>query len=197
MDETNHPDEVERLRIALWDAGGQPDADVVRHLESCAECGGDVAYHRRVRDTFRRWSASEPSDGALEFARESARVPDESVAFDWIVATPVAGLAGVRAASTADVHVVADAGGLCLDVVLEAAGHGGAFAVSGQTSLAGGAPAAELDVTLFVDRMAVAGATTDAFGEFAFGPFAGGLWGLRLGAGADAAYVELLCAGAR
>jgi hypothetical protein len=96
----------------------------------------------------------------------------------------------VRAAASQDVHVVAEAGGLFADVVLESAGRG-AFSVAGQTSLGGGAPVAELDVTLFVDLEPVAGATTDAFGEFAFGRFAGDRWGLRLGAGADAKYVEL------
>jgi hypothetical protein len=126
------------------------------------------------------------------------RAPDDAVAFDWILATPVAGLAGVRGAATPDLHFVAEAGGILLDAVLEPAGRSGAFAVAGQTSLAGGVPAVDLDVTLFVDRLPVAGATTDAFGEFAFGPFSGEHWGLRLGAGAGASYVEMLPgAGAR
>jgi len=47
-------------------------------------------------------------------------------------------------------------------------------------------------VTLFVDRRPVADATTDAFGEFTFGPFAGERWGVRLGAGDGAPHVEIL-----
>jgi hypothetical protein len=193
----DHPDEVERLRIALWDSACEPAAGAARHVGSCDECGAD-AYHRRIRDAFRRWSAAEPSAAALSLAREFARVPDAAGVCDWIVATPVTGLAGVRSAITADRHVVAEAGGLSVDVVLQAAGRRGEFAVAGQTSLAGGVPAADLDVTLFVDRRPVADATTDAFGEFAFGPFSGERWGVRLGAGAGAPHVEILsAAGAR
>lgn len=193
MAEANHPDEVELLRIALWgDAAERTAPGAARHVESCAVCSADVAYHRRVRDMFRRWAESRPSPGAMALAQQSALAPDDPAAFDWIAAVPVGACEGVRSGMPGDVHVVAGAGEIVLEVVLQSVGRHGGFSVSGEATHADASPAADVDVTLFVDRLPVAGMGTDAFGEFAFGSFTGERWGLRVRSGADASYVEIL-----
>jgi hypothetical protein len=101
----------------------------------------------------------------------------------------------VRGGAAEDLHLVADADGTFVDVVIGGSASAGTFAVAGQACRMDGSPAASLDVTLLVDRLPVAGATTDEFGEFAFEPFAGAHLGLRLGRGAASSFVELVSAG--
>jgi hypothetical protein len=184
---SGHPDEVERLRVALWDLG-----EARHHLESCPGCRHDVEFHRHLRDTFRRWSAAEPAPAALGAALNAARGEAAGPAIDWIAAVPLTSFAGVRASTEFDLHAVCEAGGLHLDVVLQPTGTAGRFTLSGQVMDGAARPAVATTVTLFVDRRPQTSAATNDFGEFAFDAVGGRQLGLRVVSGSGATHVEIV-----
>lgn len=192
MDDVAHPDEVERLRIALWGPAAASSAGWADHVEACDTCAEDVDFHRRLRDTMDRLSAAGVPASAMERAREAAGLRAAEPDLAWIPAIALPLCAGVRSSASAELHFVCEAPGLRVGVVLHPSGRPGRFALSGQALRDDASPAEGVGVTLYVDRVAAAATTTDAFGEFAFGAHAGSRYGLRLGAGEDAALVEIL-----
>lgn len=192
MDEAQHPDEIERLRAALWADGTGACEEAAGHCEQCAE---DVLYHRRLRDAFRRRDDAEVPAITMQRALSVAREEADAATIAWIPAYPAGSFAGQRGAATAEVHVACRAAGLGLEMVLCPSGPSGRYALSGQALRDDATPATGLEVTLFVDRRRTAATRTDAFGEFAFDPARGDRFGVRLGSGVDAAHVEIVPGG--
>lgn len=198
MSETQHPDEVERLRLALW--GDRVGSDVaVSHVRACASCSADVERSRRTRDAFRRWAGAAVPEPVLRRAAETARSADDlgAAEVDWVLAVPLTGAAGVRGVTASDLHFLCDAGGYTVDIVLHRSGSPGRYALSGQALRSDASAAAGVDVTLYVDRRRRAEVTTDSFGEFAFDALPGTRYGLRVGGGDQAGHVEILPGGVR
>lgn len=192
MHDAAHPDEVERLRIALWGPGAASSVDAAGHVETCDECAEDVGFHRRLRDALQRLEAADVPPRAMAAARRAAEPEAAEAATFWVPALELPAAAGVRSAGAAETQFLCDVLGLRVNVVLHPAGRAGRFALSGQALRDGAAPAEGLGVTLYVDRVAAGTTTTDAFGEFSFGAHQGARFGLGLRDGAEASFVEIL-----
>jgi hypothetical protein len=190
VNDAAHPDEVERLRIALWGPAAFASAEAAEHAESCDACAEDVDFHRRLKDAMRRLAEADVSPGAMEAARDVAQPPGAHAV--WMQALALPACAGVRSSAPAEMVFVCDVRELRLNVVLHPAGRAGRFSLSGQTLRDGATPAAGVGVTLYLDRVAAATTTTDSFGEFSFGAHAGSRFGLALATGEEPALVEFL-----
>lgn len=190
MNETIHTDEIERLRVALWDCAPRDAADTA-HVAACPACIGDVAASRRLRDTWRRLAAAEVPRAAIEQVKAAAAAP---VAVVWHAALPASAAGGARGVAASDVHLTWAGRDLRLEVLLHAA-TGRGFAVTGQILRGASVPAAEVEVELLVDRRTAAATLTDSFGEFAFDALAGAEFGMRIGTGREARHVALWPAG--
>ncbi len=190
MNDAVHPDEVERLMVALWGPGAASSA--AGHAESCDACAEDVDFHRRLREAMQRLAAAEVPPRAMAPALAAAEPPVPQPDAGWIQAVALPLCAGVRSAAAAEMQFVCDVPGLRVNVVLHPAGRAGRFALSGQALRDDSTAAEGAGVTLYVDRVAAAVATTDSFGEFSFGAHAGSRFGLGLVTAEERALVEIL-----
>lgn len=186
MTETIHTDEVERLRVALWDCAPRDAADG-EHVATCPACVVEIAETRRLRDTWRRYaSAGLPRTSAEALIAAAASFP----AVVWSSALPVTAAGAARGPAASDVHLAWAGEDLRVEVMLRPeAGRG--YAVTGQVLRDEVVPAARVEVELLIDRRTAAATVTDAFGEFAFDPRSGAEIGIRIGAGREARHVAL------
>lgn len=160
MPVSDHPDAVARLRLALWGDAEPAALDAQLHARACPECGFEILELRRVRDAMRRVYGPEPSPAVRGIVRDASAGPDLS----WLPAVPVGTFAGVRGPGGPPL-LRCDDGDVRVDAMLVPSAPG-RTSVSGQVTLDSREPAADLDVTLFLDRRPAGTARTDRFGEF-------------------------------
>lgn len=165
-----HPDPIERLRLALWGGADDRTRAAAAHAAACGACAVEARDLAAVRDLLRIVNGGEPSPGVRESIAAAVGVHAATLQswadVTWLPAVAAGSAAGVRAADATDHVLRCDDGDLLLDVAMHQARDPGRWTLTGQVLVDGDSPGADLVVTLFLDRLPAAAAKTDKFGEF-------------------------------
>lgn len=187
-----HPDEIDRVRFALWGPTDAGTLAAASHAGVCDDCREDADRLERVSEIVRRIGLG-PSEASREaIATILAEADAQPVDVSWLTATPTQPVAGLRAGSVAERVLTCVDGDLRIDALVHPGSGAGPTSISGQARVDGAEPATPLVITVFLDRRPGASVRTDEFGEFSFRTSAARRIGVRVAGHGSVRHVELL-----